>query len=257
MEAPHVFDAHIHPVSLNSQDLESLHFFGVRRVLLFADPLSGGTSKGILAQLDALVEVERPRFAKAGLEAFVAVGIHPRSVPRRGLNEVLAALPAYFRGGKVLALGETGLHLGGEEEEEAFTAQLTLALELKLRVVVHTPLVEKERRTRRILTLLRESEIPPELVLVDHANGRTVRLITACGFHAGLTLHPEELSVRDAVALIRKLGTGQLILNSDSGDRAGDFLAVPRAASLLFKAGLSAKVVERAAWRNAEAFFGL
>jgi hypothetical protein len=59
------------------------------------------------------------------------------------------------------------------------------------------------------------------------------------------------------VALVRKLGSERLVLNSDAGDGAGDILGLPRLARLLAKANLSARIVRRVAYENAERFFQL
>ncbi|MCP3138936.1 TatD family hydrolase [Pyxidicoccus xibeiensis] len=256
MPAPlSIFDAHLHPEGLSDQDLESMRFFGVERALVVAHHFPEPTSKALLRHFDDLVERQLPRLERAGIRAWAALGVHPRCIPRRGLSEVLSALPDYFQGGRVVALGETGLHAGGEEEEEAFLEQLALARSLKLRVVVHTPTVDKERHTRRILTLLRQSGVLPSRVLVDHANARTVRTILEVGHWAGLTLHPEALKAERAVAVVRRLGSERLMLNSDAGDGAGDILGLARTANLLAKANLSERIVRRIAHENAGRFF--
>jgi predicted metal-dependent TIM-barrel fold hydrolase len=234
-----------------------MRYFGVRRVLAFADAPTDVTAKAVLLCLDALVERELPRLSRAGIQPFAAVGLHPASIPRRGLNQVMSHLPEYFVGGQVVAVGETGLYRGDEAEVEAFLGQLELARKLKLPVVVHTPSKEKERLTRVILTQLRRIKISPERVLVDHAAASTVRLILACGHYAGLTLHPDELKAERAVALVQRLGSTRLVVNSDAGARSGDMLCVPRALSLLEKAKLSSKVRARLAHGNMEAFLGL
>ncbi|MFP2959123.1 TatD family hydrolase [Myxococcus sp. 1LA] len=252
---PPIFDAHLHPEGLSDQDLESMRFFGVERALVVAHHFPEPTSKALLRHFDDLVERQLPRLERLGIRAYAALGVHPRCIPRRGLSEVLSALPDYFQGGRVVALGETGLHAGGEEEEEAFLEQLALARSLKLRVVVHTPTADKERHTRRILTLLRQSGLLPSRALVDHANARTVRTILEVGHWAGLTLHPEALKAERAVALVRRLGSERLMLNSDAGDGAGDILGLARAANLLAKASLSARIVRRITHENAARFF--
>jgi len=251
---PPIFDAHLHPESLSDQDLESMRFFGVERALVVAHHFPEPTSKALLRHFDDLVERQLPRLERVGIRAYAALGVHPRCIPRRGLSEVLSALPDYFQGGRVVALGETGLHAGGEEEEEAFLEQLALARGLKLRVVVHTPTTDKERHTRRILTLLRQSGLPPSRALVDHANARTVRTILEVGHWAGLTLHPEALKAERAVALVRRLGSERMVLNSDAGDGAGDILGLARAASLLARANLSERIVRRITHENAARF---
>jgi uncharacterized protein len=252
-----VFDAHLHPEGLSDRDLETLRLFGVERALALAHftPLEA-KAKAILAHFDDLAGRQLRRLERAGIHGYVALGIDPRAVPRRGLHQVLAALPGYFRGGRVVALGELGLQEGTVEEVEALLEQLGLAKELGLPVIVHTPHRHKERLTRRVLNLLREAEVPPERVLVDHASPKTVRTVLAFGYYAGLTVHPEELTAERAVELIRTLGPERLVLNSDCGDGPGDLLAVPRMARLLERAGLSARVRAAVLGVNASRLLG-
>lgn len=250
-----LFDAHLHPETLSDQDLESMRFFGVERALVVAHHFPEPTAPALLEHFEHLLHVQLPRLERLGIRAWAALGIHPRCVPRRGLPEVLERLPDYLRGGRVVALGEIGLHAGGAREEEAVLAQLELARRLRLRVLAHTPTREKERHTRRLLQLLREGGVRPERVLVDHASARTVRPILGCGHWAGLTLHPEALRAERAAALVARLGSERLVLNSDAGDGAGDILALARGARLLERAKLSAAVVRRVTQDNALAFF--
>ncbi len=257
MEAPAspLFDAHLHPEGLRDADLETLQFFGVRAALATAHhAASPASARSLLAHFDELVGTQLPRLERAGVRGYAALGVHPQVLPRRGLEEVLSALPGYFGGGRVVALGEIGLHVGGQAEEEAFLEQLALARRLKLPVLVHTPDRDKARLTRRTLTLLRESGVLPSRVLVDHADGRTVRVILACGHYAGLTVHPLELRAERAVAIIRKLGSERLVLDTDAGDGAGDLLALARTANLLARANLSAQVVRKVSAQNAREF---
>jgi uncharacterized protein len=232
--APELFDAHLHPETLTDQDLESMALFGVRRALVVAHhPAAETRPRALRAHFDNLLTEQLPRLERAGIRAWAALGIHPLAVPARGLHEMLSALPDYFTGGRVVALGEIGLHQGDESEEEAFLEQLALARRLKLRVLVHTPRRNKEAITRRTLTLLRASGVPPSRVLVDHTSRRTVRLVLECGHYAGVTVHPEELSGERAVALVREIGTERVVLDSDSGEGVGDILGLARAARLL------------------------
>lgn len=250
-----LFDAHLHPEALSDQDLESMRFFGVERALVVAHHFPEPTPKAMRLHFEQLVTKQLPRLEKLGIRAWAALGVHPRCIPRRGLSEVLSSLPEYFRGGRVVALGEVGLHEGGGLEEEALVEQLALARRLKLKVLVHTPGRDKERHTRRILTLTRESGVAPSRILVDHASARTVRPILGCGHWAGLTLHPDALSADRTVVLIRRLGSERLVLNSDAGDGAGDILGLARVAHLLEKAKLSRPIAVRVAASNAEAFY--
>jgi predicted metal-dependent TIM-barrel fold hydrolase len=252
---PELFDAHIHPEGLTDADLESMRFFGISGALVTAHHAARESKpQQILEHFDNVVKTQLARLEKAGIRGYAALGVDPRSVPRRGVSLVLDALPAYFKGGRVRALGEIGLHKGGPTEEHAFVEQLKLARKLKLPVLVHTPHREKTRLTRRALAIVRELLIPPASVLVDHADGTTIRLILESGHFAGLTVHPAELKAERAVALVRKLGTERIVLNTDSGDGAGDLTAHARTAHLLEKAEMSAAVIERVCRSNAMAW---
>jgi predicted metal-dependent TIM-barrel fold hydrolase len=253
-----LLDAHLHPETLSDQDLETMQFFGVRAAIAVAHHAPReSTAKAVLAHFDNLVEVQLPRLERAGIRAYAALGIHPQQVPRRGLTEILAALPSYFGDGRVVALGETGLHLGTEAEEESLGEHLALARRLSLRVVLHTPKRDKEGITRRTLALVKQARIPAASVLVDHAGPRTLLPILECGHWAGLTVHPEELSGEKVVQLVGKTGGARLVLNSDSGDGASDIIGLPRAVSLLAKAKLSATLIRRLSFQNAASFFRL
>jgi len=255
--APPLFDAQVHPEGLSDQDLESLRLFGVTAALVSTGHLPPATARALLEHFDDIIEQQLPRLERAGIRAYAALGVHPRCVPRRGFPEVMAKLPSYFQGGKVVALGALGLHDVTFEEEDAFLEQVALARRLKLPIIVHTPRQDKERTTRRTLSLLREAGVRPNRVLVDRASGRTVRPILECGHYAGLTLHPDELKAERAAALVRKLGPERLVANTHAGDGAGDILALARLARLLAKGALSAGVVARVCRENALDFFRL
>lgn len=256
-QPPLLFDAHLHPETLSDLDLESLRAFGVQRAVALGHHFPEPTSRGLRAHFRDLLEMQLPRLERAGIRGYVALGVHPRAIPRRGLHDVLAGLPALFRGGRVVALGEIGFHRGGPDEEEAVIEQLQLARRLSLRVVLHTPAVDKERWTRRLLALARTHGPQPGRVLVEHASARTVPLILARGHWAGLTVNVGELTADRAVQLVRKLGSRRLTLGSDAGDRPGDLLGLPRAVHLLERAGLGKTLVAQLAFRNACRFFGV
>jgi len=135
--------------------------------------------------------------------------------------------------------------------------QLALARRLGLRVVLHTPALDKEKWTRRLLALVHEHGPAASRVLVDHANARTVPLILARGHWAGLTVQVGELTADRTVQLVRRVGSRRLLLGSDAGDRPGDLLGLPRALHLLERAGLGASLVARMAHGNARRFLGV
>ena len=100
-----LFDAHLHPETLSDLDLESLRAFGVERAVALGHHFPEPTSRGLRAHFRDLLEVQVPRLERAGIRGYVALGVHPRAIPRRGLQNVLDGLPALFRGGRIAQFG--------------------------------------------------------------------------------------------------------------------------------------------------------
>ncbi len=255
-----LFDAELHPLPLRPGDLEDLRYFGVGGALAPAvDTVTPVTRDGVRSAWDALAGRATRRLRRAGIAGYAAVGIHPRCIPWRGLEALLAELPDFLGRRHVLAIGAVGLEEGGAREEAVFVRQLELAGELRLPVIVHTPWRAKERVTRRTLALLREHELDPVRVLVTRADQRTVRMIRACGYAAGLCLSADSGGepIDQAVQLVRSLGSEGLVLGSGAGEGAGDLLSLPRAAGRMAKAGLSPAVIRRVCGGNALQLLGL
>jgi predicted metal-dependent TIM-barrel fold hydrolase len=253
-----LIDARVHPQALDERDLETLLAFGITGVVVVADGSARPrTPDGLFAHFEHLLERELPRLERAGLRAWAALGVHPAALPKRGLPHVLEVLPSYLKGGRVVALGLLGLLRGGPLEEEALLEQLALAHRFQLPALITTPTENRETVTRRLLTLLRGARVDPARILVDGAVGRTARVIRELGFVAGLTLHPDHLTVERAVALVRQLGPERLVLSSAAGDGASELLAVSRAAHRMLVGGLSRRVAQRVARENAAALLGL
>lgn len=255
----HLFDAQLDPLALRPGDLADLRYFGVAGALATAGAVRPpATREAVRRTWDALAPGAVRRLRRAGIAGFAAVGIHPRYIPWRGLEALLAELPEHLGRRHVRAVGPIGLDEGGPREEGVFARQLELARELRLPVVVHTPWRRKEPVTRRALAVLREHELAPERVLVGRADARTVRMIRACGYAAGLALSAGAGDALDEAArLVRALGPEGLVLGSGAGEGAGDLLALPRMAARLAKAGLSPAVIRAVCGGNALRLLGL
>lgn len=251
------FDGQLHGRSLGRRDLSDLAFFGVGGALV---PCGGHALAATAAELrrdwDGVASAVR-RLRRGGLRAFAALGVPPDRVPARGLEALLADLPGLLGRGEVAAIGPIGLAEGGPFEERALALQLDLARELRLPVLVRAPARGRVSGTRRLLVLLREAELDARRVLVAPADARTVRLVRACGFAAGLWLSGGRGALDAAVEAVAALGPEGIVLGSDAGEGGGDLLAVPRAADRLGRAGLSDAVVRRVCGGNAVAWLGV
>ena len=101
---------------------------------------------------------------------FLAIGCHPRFADRLGsLQLKRLELLATGRRGGLVAIGECGLDLSHNNEvslnvqKKAFSAQVSLALRLKLPLVLHIRRAEKEGRQ-----LLQELGVPASWPMQRH-----------------------------------------------------------------------------------------
>jgi predicted metal-dependent TIM-barrel fold hydrolase len=246
------FDAQLRAGSLRAGDLEDLRFFGVAGALALGEGRAA-RADDVLRRWAELAGGALRRSRRAGIEAFAAVGVSPREIPRRGLEALLAELPHVLGRPRVVAVGPVGLDQGGAREEEVLERQLALAAELRLPVTVGE--AGSARAARRALAVVAEAGLPPERVLVSAANLAAVRTIRGCGHVAALVLAGGALD--EAVGIVRALGPDGIALASGAGDGAGDLLSLPRAAARMEKAGLSRAVIGRVCGGNARRWLGV
>jgi predicted metal-dependent TIM-barrel fold hydrolase len=253
-----LFDARLFARPLRPADLDDLRWFGVGGALVpVDDAVSPCTAEALRSSWEEIAPGALRRLRRAGLLGVAALGIHPRRIPGRGLEALLHDLPDHLGRPGVRAIGEIGLHEGGPREERVLERQLELAAALRLPVIAAASWRDREPLTRRLLTLLRASEVEPERVLVQGADARTVRMIRACGHLAGLSLSAGEDPLGEAVRLVRALGPDGLVLSSGAGEAGGDLLALPRVAGRLRQAGLSPAVIRRVCGGNAMRLLGV
>jgi len=250
------FDAFLRARSLSGRDLADLRFFEVAGALVPSDDEVGtGGAAAVRGGWEETV-VSARRLRRAGLAGYAALGIHPRRIPARGLEALLAELPEALGRPEVAAVGAVGLYGGTPLEERVLLRQLELAKELRLPVLLAVPVRGRARITRRTLSLLKEAGLEPGQALLAGADERTVRAVRACGYLAGLSLSPGAGAdgVEEAVRIVAALGPEGLVLCSEAGLSGGDLLALPRAADRLSRAGLSLAVVRRVCATNALSF---
>ena len=247
-------DLHLHADGIPDSDLATLAYFGLKAAVTCARDSGAGSATDLLKHWDGLVQNETQRLKMNGIRPMVALALHPARIPWHGVDDLLHRLPHYFDDPRVVALGELGLHDGGEREEDILVRQFSLAARLQRPAIVHTPGREKLGRTKRVLALVKSSPLEADQVLVDHVSAETFPLVRALGCWAGLTVQPGALDVEDAAQLIRKHGTERVVLTSDIGEGATDLLALPKAAEALRKAGLSQELVQQLMWDGPLAF---
>ncbi|MBF8190622.1 TatD family hydrolase [Nonomuraea sp. K274] len=253
-----IFDPHIHMTSRTTDDYQRMHAAGVRAVVepafWMGQPRTNVGS--FLDYFDALLGWEPYRAAQYGVRHHCALALNPKEANDPRCAGVLAELPRYLLKDSVVAVGEVGYDSMTAEEERVFEAQLDLARQNGLPVLVHTPHRDKAAGTRRSLDVVRAAGMAPERVLIDHLNEMTVGMVADSGCWMGFSIYPDTKMDPDRmVAVLRTYGTARTLVNSAADWGRSDPLKTREVGDAMLKAGFGEDDVEQVLWRNPVAFY--
>ena len=254
-----LFDPHIHMTSRTTDDYQAMAAAGIAAVVEPAfwvgQPRTHvGTFEDYFL---SLLGWERFRAQQFGIRHFCTLALNPKEANNSRLADgVIALLGRYLQKDGVVAVGEIGYDDQTPAEDRAFSAQLALAHEHQLPVLIHTPHRDKKRGTERSIALLRESGFPSELALIDHNNEETLELTLNAGCWAGHSIYPHtKMDEARMVALVHKYGGERILVNSAADWGVSDPLKVPKTAAAFRQAGITDSVIETICWSNPVRFF--
>jgi predicted metal-dependent TIM-barrel fold hydrolase len=261
MEATMKFiDPHIHMSARTTDDYERMAAAGIVALIepafWLGQPRTNAGS--YMDYLSSLVGWERFRAAQFGIRHYCAIGLNAKEANNVALaEEVLALLPRYLLKEGVVALGEIGFDDQTAAEEKCYRAQLDMAKELDMVVMVHTPHRDKRTGTIRSMEIAVEQRLAPARVIIDHNNEETVEDVLNRGFWAAFTLYPHtKMGNERMVEIARRYGSERIIIDSSSDWGVSDPLAVPKTARLMLERGIAPEDVEKISYRNALAAYG-
>jgi predicted metal-dependent TIM-barrel fold hydrolase len=255
-----IIDPHIHMYSRTTDDYEMMAICGIEAVVepsfwLGSDRKYAGT---FFDYFDHISTWEpQNRAPKRGIKHFCTIGVNPKEADNLPLStEVLAGLKPYFTRPTVVGIGEIGLNNITANEETVLREQLALAREFNVPVLIHTPHNNKLEGTLRIIAMVKEVGLRPELVDIDHNTEETMQHSLDAGCWAGITMYPRtKCTPQRARDMAERFGIERLLLNSSGDWEWSDPLAVPKCAHLMLQTGFTRKQVKQAVWRNPYRFF--
>jgi predicted metal-dependent TIM-barrel fold hydrolase len=254
-----LFDPHIHMTSRTTDDYQAMADAGIRAIVEPAFWL--GQPRTHVGSFEdyflALLGWERFRAAQFGIRHLCTMGLNPKEANNaRVADGVMELLRLYVEKDGVVAVGEIGYDDVTPAEEKYFAAQIELAKDAGLPVLIHTPHRDKKRGTERTLALVKESRIAPELTLVDHNNEETIASVLDSGCWAGHSIYPNtKMDEPRMVALVQKYGAERMLINSAADWGVSDPLKVPKTAQAMKAAGVDANTVDTICWKNPVNFF--
>jgi predicted metal-dependent TIM-barrel fold hydrolase len=252
-------DPHIHVNARTTDDYQAMADAGVVAVIEPAfwvgqPRTSPDTYRDYLA---TLVGWERFRASQFGICHYCAIGLNSKEANNEPLAEaVMEILPLFLAKEGVVAVGEIGFDEQTALEEKYVRAQLELAKEFDLPVMVHTPHRDKYQGTVRTMDLCEEHGLPPSKVVIDHNNETTVKTVLDRGYWAAFTLYPQtKMGSERMVEVARQYGSERIFIDSSADWGVSDPLSVPKTANLMLESGIAREDVHRICYANALAAY--
>jgi len=253
-------DPHIHMNARTTDDYQRMAEAGVVAVIEPAFWVGQPrTSVGtFIDYFSTLVGWERFRAGQFGVRHYCAIGLNAKEANNERLaEEVMDVLPRYLCKEGVVAVGEIGFDDQTAHEERYYRAQLELAKELEMLVMVHTPHRDKKRGTLRSMEIALEHGLDPERVVIDHNNEETVEDVLERGFWAAFTLYPHtKMSNERMVEIVRRYGSHRIFCDSSADWGVSDPLAVPKTFRLMREGGIPEADAVAVCYGNALAAYG-
>ena len=253
-------DPHIHMNARTTNDYAAMAEAGIVAVIEPAFWL-GQPRTNIGTFIDyfsTLVGWERFRAAQFGIRHYCCMGLNSKEANNEAVAEqVMEILLRYCVKEGVVAIGEIGYDEQTDAEDKWFRAQLELAKEFEMLVMIHTPHRDKKQGTFRSLDVCREHGLNPGRVIIDHNNEETVREVLDRGFWAAFTIYPKtKMGNERMVEIVRNYGAQQIIVDSGADWGISDPLAVPKTARLMLEKGITKKDVHLTCYQNALHAYG-
>jgi uncharacterized protein len=253
-------DPHIHMSSRTTDDYERMAAAGIVAVIEPAFWLGQPrTQVGTFVDyLSSLVGWERFRASQFGIRHYCTIGLNSKEANNEALAEgVMEILPRFLVKEGVVAVGEIGYDDQTALEDRYYRAQLALAREFDMLVMVHTPHRDKKAGTVRSMEVALEMGMTPDRVVIDHNNEETIRDVLDRGFWAGFTLYPRtKMDSERMVEVARQYGPERIFVNSSADWGVSDPLAVPKTAQLMLERGIPSAHVQAICYGNALAAYG-
>ena len=256
-----MIDPHAHMTARTTDDYEAMAAAGVVAVIEPAFWLGQmRTNVGtFIDYFSTITGFERFRAGQFGIRHYCTIGMNPKEANNVALaEEVLAVLPRYLTKEGVVAVGEIGYDEQTPQEDKVFRAQIELAKEFDLPIMIHTPHRDKTRGTQRTMDVLEEHGFDPARCVIDHNNEETVREVLDRGYWCAFTIYPStKMGNERLAALVQQYGSERVIVDSSCDWGVSDPLAVPKTARLMADKGIAADTIHQVVYKNALAIYGL
>ena len=253
-------DPHAHMISRTTADYEAMARAGVVAIIEPAfwvgQPRTNVGS--YVDYLSTILGFEKFRAGQFGLRHYCCVGLNPKEANNESLAEaVMELLPHFATKQSVVAIGEIGYDEQTALEDKYLRAQIELAKEFELPIMIHTPHRDKKRGTLRTMDVLAEHSFDPQRCVIDHNNEETVREVLDRGYFTAFSIYPQtKMGNERMTEIVRQYGPERIIVDSACDWGISEPLAVPKTAALMAERGIPAEAIRKVTYENALVAYG-
>jgi hypothetical protein len=254
-----IIEPHIHMYSRTTDDYQAMYAAGIRACVepsfwLGANRRYAGT---FFDYFKLILEFETVRARRFGIDHFAAISLNPKEAEDRALaDEVIDGLGPYLDDERCVAVGEIGFNLITPGEEHAFRRQLDIARQRDMPVIVHLPHTEKPRGVERTAALIKEHNLKPERVVIDHNTEETIAAAHDTGCWCGMTVYPiSKLTPQRVSDIVREHGSERIVVNGSADWGISDPLSLVKVVKFMQTDGHDETTIRRLVFGNANAFY--
>lgn len=254
-----IIEPHIHMYARTTDDYERMKGAGIETVVepAFWAGTDRSSASSFYDYFTHLLNFEHERAKKYGIKHFSFIGVNPKEARNTKIAlEVIENLEKFLTHSNALGVGEIGFDKMEGSEEEVFRKQLKLAEKLGLLVIIHTAHTNKKKSTERLIEIIKEEKPVLKRIIIDHNTEETIELsMNLPDCLCGITLYPTKMDTSRAIALIKKYGSGRIVLNSSADWGKSYPTHAADAASEMLALGIPQVDVENVVFNNAQKFF--
>ncbi|WP_238492584.1 TatD family hydrolase [Desulfotruncus alcoholivorax] len=248
-------DSHTHAGMIPYDGFVAMAANGITKAVSCSIVISARHAESYFDHFRAISGFYRQVAASVGVDLYTAVGVHPVGIPE-DWTRVIDKLPELLNEETVVGIGEVGMNNASPVEKEVFKAQLEVARDNNVPVIIHTPKENRQAIVGIMLDMAAGVGINPGLLVVDHAHLDIIGQIKEFGAIPGLTIRKQNLTPDVLVDNLELFKNG--MLNSDySNIMLNDPVGMIEAVKYMRQENVDENIINEMAGGRASKLYGI
>lgn len=259
-----IVDPHLHAIWMKGTDIFKMAVGGVEVAVMPVPHAVPWITSGrtLLRMWEDSLNYWVTSCSAKGVDLYCTLAVPFGGVNAEGIEECLKKLPECLKHERVVGIGEIGLNNSTKAEVALFKAQLNIAREHDLPVIVHTP-PRYEPQLKpvldQIIKILLDEKFPMDRVVLDHTAKNTLNMRLGTEAMVALSVCYDKNTPEEVASMVidNPDKRDRILINSELGYDQDGYFSVPRAVLEMKRMGLKGDEIEKVTWHNPKNFFKL